>query len=489
MKFLDEEQRGQIGYKYIIDELNTMTPYGTEIKKNIRPFKRSELEKLKEEFKSIEIVMKDILSDKEVLNPIEASFCRTKDIRNSVKRCTNRFILDEVELFEIKYFALMLDELVTSYEKSNIDIPKVEFHRLDDILELLDPENTKMPTFHIYDTYSEKLADIRLKKRKIEEVIYKESDDDKRKELLDQRLQIVMEEEEEELEVRKKLSEGISKACEKLLINGESIGRLDFLMAKSRLAIHHEAVKPNLTLENKIVLKDGVNPQVKDILRKRNREFTPVSIDLESGTTLITGANMGGKSVSLKTIVLNLFLVQMGFYVFAKEATMPVVDFIYYISDDMQSISKGLSTFGAEIIKLREVVECMKREVGFAALDEFARGTNPREGLKLVKGVCKYFNKFDSVSLISTHYDGVVEDDMTHYQAIGLKNVDFKNLKYKIDLNKTKSIGIIQEHMDYRLEKVSNLDVVPKDALNISILLGLEPEIINIIKESYEGED
>ena len=197
---------------------------------------------------------------------------------------------------------------------------------------------------------------------------------------------------------------------------------------------------------------------------------------------------MGGKSVALKTIVLNLFLGQMGFFVFAKEASYPILDFIHFVSDDMQSISKGLSTFGAEIIKLKEVVECVKRGDGFVALDEFARGTNPKEGFFLVKSLANYLQKFNTASIISTHYDGVVEESMVHYQVVGLKNIDFNKLKYKIDLNKTHSVEIIQEHMEYKLERVSRENKVPKDALNIAMLLGLESDIVEIAKTYYQEE-
>jgi DNA mismatch repair protein MutS2 len=70
--------------------------------------------------------------------------------------------------------------------------------------------------------------------------------------------------------------------------------------------------------------------------------------------------------------------------------------------------------------------------------------------------------------------------------VVGLKNINFNLLKAKIDLNKMKSIDIIQEHMEYRLEKVSVEDEVPKDALNISVLLGLQDEVIDIAKEYYD---
>jgi dsDNA-specific endonuclease/ATPase MutS2 len=233
---------------------------------------------------------------------------------------------------------------------------------------------------------------------------------------------------------------------------------------------------------------------VKSILSKENKKYMPISIDINKKITLITGANMGGKSVSMKTIVLNLYLFQCGFYVFGEDANLCVFDFIYLISDDMQDINKGLSTFGAEIIKLKEITKLMKHQDGFIALDEFARGTNPSEGKILLKSICTYFKRFNSISLISTHYDEVMQENVDHYQVIGLKNVDFKGLKRQVDLklsskgSSSKSIDILQDNMDYRLEKVNKEAKVPKDALNICKLLGLSNEIIEIAQDIQEKQ-
>lgn len=192
----------------------------------------------------------------------------------------------------------------------------------------------------------------------------------------------------------------------------------------------------------------------------------------------------------MKSIALNLYLFQCGFYVFAKEADLCVLDFIYLISDDMQDISRGLSTFGAEIIKLKEITKFMKVRDGFIALDEFARGTNPVEGRILLKSICEYFKRYNSISLISTHLDDIDIDDATYYQVIGLKKVDFAGLKRQIDLKvgmglseNSNEIKILQEFMDYRLEKVSKETKVPKDAINVCKLLGLDNEIINIASD------
>jgi len=374
-------------------------------------------------------------------------------------------------------------------DKLYLNKEEVRINSLDEIISLLDPQKNGISTFYVYDEYSKTLKNTRQKKKQMEKEIFAAKTDEESSNLRKKRLDLVIEEEEEELRIRKELTLEISKRTELINQNIKAIGKLDFLIAKANLALSYNGSRPEICEKMEIKFSEAFNPEIKEILKKGKKLFTPVSIDLVGGTTIITGANMGGKSVTLKTIVLNLLLGQMGFFVFAKKSKFPILNFIYFVSDDMQSISKGLSTFGAEIIKLKEVVECAKRENGFISLDEFARGTNPKEGYYLVKALCKYLTNFKSVSLISTHYDGVTQDNMVHYQVTGLKNVDFDELRNKIDLNKTHSVEIIQEHMEYKLEKVSKENKVPKDALNIAALLGLDEKIVDLAKGLYKEEE
>lgn len=474
--------------EFIMTNLNTITAYGNDEKKNIKMFKKSKANLLIKELNNIEEIINSKNSNKNIFDDIDYEFCKIKDIRNSIKKIENNNTLDDVELFEIKNFAICSENIKEQYEKLNINIEYIKFNTLEEIIEILDPDHLKLCTFRIYDSYSEKIKRIRENKRNIENEIFKEANSKTIEKLKKQRLSIVVEEEKEEQLIRQKITNSLKKFIKDIYENIKSIGKLDILNSKAEMAIKYNAIKPNINKENKIYFKNLKNPNLIEILNKQNKNYIPINIDINKKITLITGANMGGKSVSMNTIALNLFLFQCGFYVFADEANLCVLDYIYIISDDMQNMGKGLSTFGAEIIKLKEIINLMKIEDGFIALDEFARGTNPSEGKILLKSICKHFKNYNSISLISTHYDEVVDDDIDHYQVIGLRNVDFNSLKYKIDLNKKQSVSILQENMDYRLEKVKKDTKVPKDALNVCTLLGLQEEVIDIAKKHYEGE-
>lgn len=433
------------------------------------------------ELNYIDSVINNLSENKSIYSNIEEAFCRIKDIKNTIKRLEQKNLLDEIELFEIKNFVINSNIIKVNYDKLNLDIDYINFKCSDEIIKILDPDDLKLPTFKIYDSYSNKLKEIREEKLNIEKQIFSTKDSELIKKLKDKRLDIIVEEEKEELIIKENISYKLYKFLDIFKENIKSIGKFDFLLSKAKLAIKYNAIKPEINNENNIFIKDAINPYIVDILKRSNKNYTPISIEIEKNVTLITGANMGGKSISMKNIVLNLLLFQCGFYVFAEKANLPVLDFVYIISDDMQDVDKGLSTFGAEIIKLRQILKLINIQDGFIALDEFARGTNPKEGKILIKSICKYLKSFNSIALISTHFDDIVEEYIDHYQVIGLKNVNFKSLKHKIDLNKSKSVDILQENMDYRLEKVSIEKEIPKDAINICTLLGIQNDFMDIV--------
>lgn len=491
MYFLNKQQREQIGFNFILDRLEVITPFGVDLKKNLRPYKAQEKQNLLEELNNIDLVLQSYSTYKSIYKNIERLFNKVKDIKNSIKRIINIATLDDVELFEIKAFSLICEEIYVLFSELQrvILIKGIEFTSLKEVIDILDPEQKRVPTFYIYDKYSEKLKQIRAHKRKLEEQILLNSSSEKAIDLKSQRLHLVVMEEEEELLIRMDITKKLNNHALTLEKNILSLGKLDLLIAKAKLAINFNAVKPNIVDGLKVNIEETFNPEVAFILEARGKEFTPITLEINSGVSVITGANMGGKSVTMKTMVLNLLLAHMGFFLFCKQATLPILDFIYFISDDLQSVSQGLSTFGAEIIDLKNFIEYSKNKIGFIALDEFARGTNPKEGTFLVKALCNYLNTRKNISLISTHYDNVVDETMVHYQVKGLEQVNFEELKNKINLNKAHSIEIIQEHMDYRLEKVSSSNKVPKDALNICILLGLHQDIIDIAQGFYSKEE
>lgn len=417
---------------------------------------------------------------------------KLKDIRPILDKLHHSTILDEVELYMLKIFALKYTQIRDLVQALKISLKELLFPPVSSILSLLDPDCLGIPTFQIYSSYSPLLYEIRERKTAIEEQIFEishsfnssaEIDDASSlfQDLKSKRNQIVLEEQNEILKVRKNLTQNLEKYRLELHDIISSLGYFDFLRAKARMAIDLGAVLPKISSTLDMALVDMINPYVQSHLSQKGKHFTPISLNVSQGITILTGANMGGKTVSLYTLLLNVLLAQCGCFVCAKSATIPIFEFIGTILQDDQSISQGLSSFGAEIVRLNRYLESYENQEGLLIIDEFARGTNPKEGRILFRSVCNYLNQLPWIGILSTHYDGVADTAMTQYQVIGLQNVDFSHLSQKLSNTKQKtspSVSLIQDLMDYRLQRVTEETIIPHDAMNIAKILGLNTHII-----------
>ncbi|NLY72186.1 MAG: hypothetical protein GX079_00655 [Tissierellia bacterium] len=478
---LSNKERRDIGLDYVFEKLQIMTPYGEKRQNLKKLYRPGEEEELKAELEAILLFTEELSNKAYPLHQVQYEFCRVKDISASINRANRGAILDEVELFEIKGFSRVVSELDKKLSGLRLP-PAFELVNLDHVEELLDPDRSGLLTFYIYDSYSEELTRLREEKKILEEEIFRASLD-KREELLGKRGQLVLLEEEEERRIRKDLSQKIGSEAKSFFINMEAIGRLDHWIAKAKLARDYRFCRPELSLDMLVELEGASIPMVEDLLKRSMVVFQPLSISLKPGTTLVTGANMGGKSVSLKTLVLNVLLVHLGFLPFASKMKLSLMDFVFYMGDDQEDLRSGLSSFGAEVIKLRDILKRTKIEKGLIVLDEPARGTNPKEGRAIVKGLAQQFLEKDSILLLATHFDQVVEPGMVHYQIRGLEGVDFEKLKEGFEFKEEKSLDLLRSKMDYRLERVEGDREVPKDALRICRLLGLDRELIEIINQ------
>lgn len=474
MNFIADDDKETLGFLKILEKLEILSPYGRNLVDNLQPF--TDTAYLQNEFDNMQKLRDNYISNQEIYADIEVVLAKFKNILNSLSWCERGYVLDEVELYEIKNFALLTGELIKNYDKLNMHIETINLISISDIVRLLNPHEKIFSTFYVYDQYSEQLKNLRKEKRKIEKEIFNEKDYVRINSLKHNRIDIVVKEQNEELRIKKILSAKIKETAKRIRQNIMAIGNFDFLLAKIKLAQAYNLSQPIIANTAGIKMTDGIFPAIEN--------FTPISIELKKGATIITGANMGGKSLTLKLIALNTLLAHMGFYVFAREFIFSRQNFIYFVSADMQCVSQGLSTFGAEIIKIKEIIAAARKGTGLIILDEFARGTNPYEGSKLVKALARYLNGIDSISVITTHYDGVASKGIIHYEVRGLKDINWNDLKLN-GLLTTEKLNL-QNLMDYRMDLVNGVETVPRDALNICRLLGLEQTVITYAEEYYE---
>jgi len=114
-----------------------------------------------------------------------------------------------------------------------------------------------------------------------------------------------------------------------------------------------------------------------------------------------------------------------------------------------------------------------------------ARGTNPEEGYAISKAIVEYLKDKQAITILTTHYDNVADlEDVVHLQVVGLSNLDIKKLKEEISTEE--GFEIINKYMDYRLRKVDKDTPIPKDALNIARIMGLDDEIISLAEKNLK---
>lgn len=480
------DDRVKIGLQYVLDSLHVCSPFGQERVRHLRFFAPDEREALEAELADTERAAAHADALKNVYDDVAVVLCRMKDIRTSLRRCREGACLDHVELFEIKGYLLRLEELRPLLDAivGTTGIRGVALCDPKQALAILDPEQTRSRGFYIPDGATERLRAIRAEKKRLEAELYRAETDSEKETLRIERTRVCADEEEEERAVRMTMCRGLRPLIDALLHSTDAVGQLDFLIQKALFAKKYGGVKPEIT-ESSMELQDMVNPELCDLLAKKGRSFVPVSIALDRGATVITGANMGGKSVALKTLALNAFLLQAGFLVCAKRARMPLFESVCMLFDDLQSMQSGLSGFGSEIVEFNRALEDVERGFSLFLLDEFARGTNPDEGAVIVQAVTQYLNGVNAISVLSTHYDRVAEAASRHYQIVGLKDVDPEAIRRELASGTEDGVAVIARHMNYGLYRVEGKADCPKDALHIAGMLSLKPEILERIRESY----
>lgn len=539
-RLANKKTRRETGLDYVTTGLNLLTPFGSGLIKEQKPFLPGQEELLRAELSRIQEIKSIAEANEREIGILSEAFMMLKDNSLSIKR-SGSSVLSVVEIFEIKSLLLLMVRIRDLGGK--LKLPE-EFipDDITGLLDTLDPGGDRLNTFYIYDSFSEKLAELRSEKKNLEREVRREQkrkrDDIREKygitltpkfditvsksdsqsiKMIDEISDLSRSEEdymsvtftltpteaaaglvrrmdeltadieEEELKVRETLSEEIHSWAEVLNENCRRIGRLDIVLAKALFAGRHNCVMPEIVTEHVVEFTDGRHLQVEEIISSKGGRYCPVSISLKDGVTCITGANMGGKTVSLKLTGMIAILAQYGYFVPARSAKVGLSNFMQILIGDSQSIERGLSSFGSEMEELKEIMDNSK-ERSLLLIDEIASGTNPVEGLALTRSIVDYLKKQPYISLITTHFEAVTGDEeVVNMQVTGLANADFDRLNREIRYaNRRERIEIIGRYMDYRLTHVDSGREIPKDALNIAKMLGISKDIIEKAKEYIE---
>jgi len=380
-----------------------------------------------------------------------------QDIFSTLFRLKNGDTLDDIEFFEIKKFALTTHEITKIFAETSFSL--FSLNDVSEVVKTLDPERTFLSHFYIYSSYSKELSAMRSKSEKA-------NSPEEKEDLLWQISKL-------EHSIRLQLAKKLLPFAAHLEQNLQSLAKLDLLIAKATLAIEWNCCKPEIS-ENKLLYKGVFHPVVSHRLIRENAEFQPVDIELQQESCLITGANMTGKSIFLRTIAFSQWMFQFGFYVPAQQATIVPVEKIHFVAGDSDTENTGLSSFVNEIFHIHHILQEVKEGKKMLVLvDEFARTTNPREGSALVSAFLAMMNHKKTICLATTHYSNVVGD----FRRLRVKGIQWDRIEQTEALPHE-----LNKYIDYQLENC-NEKTVPEEAVRIAEILAINDAFISLVKK------
>ncbi len=218
-------------------------------------------------------------------------------------------------------------------------------------------------------------------------------------------LQLIRVNEENEVyQVLYTLTSMVAGAADIINANIEVIEKLDFIFSKGKLSIDLDATEPEINTERSIVLKDARHPLMDKSIS------VPLQFEMGGSTRgiIITGPNTGGKTIAIKTVMLNCIMAQCGLHVTCREASICMNSSYLCDIGDGQNLAENLSTFSAHIKNILQILEETDEE-GFIIMDELGSGTDPVEGMGIAIAVLEELKKKGCLFLVTTHYPEVKE--------------------------------------------------------------------------------
>lgn len=201
----------------------------------------------------------------------------------------------------------------------------------------------------------------------------------------------------------------------------KEVAQLDVLQALSEVSEKQQFTRPKLSLGGqKLKVIDSRHPVVEQVVGRET--FVPNNIEMDEATQilLITGPNMSGKSTFMRQLGLIVIMAQMGCFVPAKSAELPIFDRIFTRIGAADDLFMGQSTFMVEMMEANDAIQ-YATDSSLLLFDEIGRGTSTYDGIALAQAILQYLHASSKAKvLFSTHYHELTTLEET---LRGLKNI------------------------------------------------------------------
>ncbi|HVR45164.1 MAG TPA: hypothetical protein VMT95_00780 [Candidatus Binatia bacterium] len=270
--------------------------------------------------------------------------------------------------------------------------------------------------------------------------------------------------------VRAALSSLVRERATGLLAAAQALGELDVLVAAAAFAQRFSCAPPVVTGEAALEFEGARFLPLESELSGVGRRFTPLDLDLHDAAVL-TGPNMGGKSVCLLTCGFVATCTAFGLPVPAARARVGLFDRIGWLGMGREAHIGGLlSSFAQEVLALKDVLALDAPRL-LLLVDEFARTTTPHEAKALSVALLARLAERRACALLATHLEGLAAaSGVRHFTVRGLRGIPAPPPAEDVG----EALELLSQSMDYRVVEVGAEDTARADAIALAALLGLD---------------
>ncbi len=256
--------------------------------------------------------------------------------------------------------------------------------------------------------------------------------------------------------------EEIKKREDIILEYASWVARVDCIRSLAEVAVTNNYSRPEITQKLYLSLKSSRHPVV-ELLTKE--PFVPNDVELsdeKDRIMIITGPNMAGKSTLIRQVALCALMAQIGSFVPADSATLPLFDRIFTRIGTGDRLAWGMSTFMVEMTELANIIKgATKRSL--VVLDEIGRGTSTYDGISIASAALDYiYKEIGCLTLFATHFHELA-DMFAKKEHVANYNVEVKEWNGEVIFLRTLAKGVAPR--SYGIE-VASLAGLPEKMLN-----------------------
>ena len=188
-----------------------------------------------------------------------------------------------------------------------------------------------------------------------------------------------------------RIREEVGKYIQRLQELAQAIATVDVLQSLASVAESQQLIRPLFHEERRIAIDKGRHPVVEKVMGAQSYIPNSIFMDEERDIQLITGPNMSGKSTYMRQLAIIVILAQIGSYVPAQKAELPIFDAIYTRIGAADDLVSGQSTFMVEMMEANHAIRKATPQ-SLILFDELGRGTATYDGMALAQSIIEYIH-------------------------------------------------------------------------------------------------